>query len=147
MTELAVRRAHSGDRWRLQELIAQFYVIDGHPYDDKKVSAGLDPLLRDDEHGQVWVLDEGTTLAGYAIVTWSWSLESGGRDCMLDEIFVARQGGGLGAALLQRVLTEARDAGATSMFLETEAPNDGARNFYGRHGFAAEDSIWMSRDL
>jgi len=31
------------------------------------------------------------------------------------------------------------------IFLETEAPNDAARRLYERHGFVAEDSIWMAR--
>jgi ribosomal protein S18 acetylase RimI-like enzyme len=33
------------------------------------------------------------------------------------------------------------------MFLETEAHNERVRGFYARHGFAAEDSVWMSRAL
>lgn len=36
---------------------------------------------------------------------------------------------------------------ATAMFLETESPNEGARRFYRRHGFEADDSTWMSREL
>jgi hypothetical protein len=34
-----------------------------------------------------------------------------------------------------------------AMFLETEAPNDGARRFYVRHGFSADDSLCTSRPL
>jgi hypothetical protein len=33
------------------------------------------------------------------------------------------------------------------MFLETERPNTRVRDFYARHGFAEDDSIWMSREL
>lgn len=127
-------------------MIRAFYTVDGHPYDAATVDRALGPLLADDSHGQVWVLDDGGVLIGYAVVTWSWSLESGGRD-MLDEIYVDRRGGGLGARLLAAVMAAARDAGAASMFLETEAANDGARRFYARHGFAAEDSIWMGSAL
>lgn len=145
--EIAVRRAHSGDRHSLEALVRRFYVVDGHPYDAVTVERALGPLLEGDAHGQVWVLDDGGVLIGYAVVTWSWSLESGGRDCMLDEIYVDRRSGGLGARLLEAVMGAAREAGAASMFLETEAANDGARRFYARHGFAAEDSIWMGRAL
>ena len=95
----------------------------------------------------MWVLTDGEGVVGYAVVTWSWSLESGGRDCILDELYLDRRGGGLGAMLLQRAVDEARQAGAAAMFLETERLNDGPRRFYARHGFAPEDSIWMSREL
>lgn len=144
---VGVRRATAGDGERLCELIERFYRVDNHPFDRARVEAGLTPLLRDDQHGQVWVATSGDHLIGYAIVTWSWSLESGGRDCILDEVYTDRRGEGVGAALLERAVDEARAAGAAAMFLETEMPNDRARRFYARHGFAADDSVWMSRPL
>lgn len=101
------------------------------------------PLLRDDTHGQVWILGECPT--GYAIITWS--LESGGRDCILDEFYVAERGNGLGSHLLEETLGHARKAGAAAMFLETEAPNERARHFYQQHGFHTEGSTWLSHHL
>ena len=41
----------------------------------------------------------------------------------------------------------ARAAGATRIFLETEAPNDSVRRFYRRHGFVDEESVWLQRRL
>jgi GNAT superfamily N-acetyltransferase len=142
-----IRRAHKDDRAQLCELIQRFYHIDNHEFDLARVERGLLPLLAGDEHGQAWVACHGEGLVGYAIVTWSWSLESGGRDCILDELYVDQRCGGLGAALLQHAIEEARRAGAAAMFLETEAPNYRATRFYGRHGFSADDSMWMSRPL
>jgi GNAT superfamily N-acetyltransferase len=145
-----IRRATVGDRDELYQLIERFYRIDNHEFEPARIESALIPLLRNDEHGQVWLITERSeeeVIGGYAVVTWSWSLESGGRDCILDELYVDRRGGGHGGMLLQRAIEEARRAGASAMFLETEAPNDGARRFYGRHGFAAEDSRWMSLEL
>lgn len=147
VSEIEIRRANDDDREQLCGLIERFYRIDNHVFDAVRVAAGLAPLLRDDQHGQAWVATTGDALIGYVIVTWSWSLESGGRDCILDELYVDRRGDGLGAALLRRAMNEARRAGAAAMFLETEAPNDAARRFYRRHGFSADDSTWMSRSL
>lgn len=145
---MQIRRARSGDRAGLVELVQRFYRVDGHEFDCARVESGLLPLLRDDSRGQVWVAeDDDGGLAGYAVVTWSWSLESGGLDCILDEIYVHKKGEGFGSLLLRRAVDEAAAIGAAAMFLETEAPNDGARRFYARHDFAAEDSIWMSRPL
>jgi GNAT superfamily N-acetyltransferase len=145
--EAAIRRATVDDREQLCGLIERFYRIDGHEFDPARIDAGLVPLLHDDRHGQVWAATVDGTTVGYVIVTWSWSLESGGRDCILDELYVDRRGDGIGSALLRRAMDEAQRAGAAAMFLETEAPNDGARRFYVRHGFSADDSLWMSRPL
>ena len=141
-----LRRAHPEDLDTVLGLIAEFYAVDGHDYDDARLRAALRPLLVDDAHGVVWLVGNcKTDDAGYAIVTWGYSLESGGRDVLLDEVYVRDQGRGVGSAVLEEVLAECRHRGLRRMFLETEVPNERARRFYTRHGFAADDSIWMSR--
>lgn len=142
-----VRRAVSSDLDALLPLIRSFYVVDRHEYDEVRVSAALGPLLAGDDWGQVWVLDTPSGLGGYVIITWSYSLESGGPDCILDEIYVAETGHGHGSQLLARALDEARAWGAAAMFLEAEAHNRRVLPFYIRHGFGVEDSVWMSRPL
>jgi GNAT superfamily N-acetyltransferase len=145
-----IRRARLADLAELLPMIEEFCEIDRHPFDRARVLAGLMPLLSDDAHGQVWVIrdpDTTETPGGYAVVTWSWSLESGGRDCILDELYVRGRGQGLGAAALAAVMAAAAQAGASAMFLETEAHNSRVRRFYSRAGFVTEDSVWMSRSL
>jgi GNAT superfamily N-acetyltransferase len=129
-----IRRAGIADYEHLCELIERFYRIDDHEFDAARIDGGLVPLLCDDAHGQVWVAADSDGLIGY-------------KDCVLDELYVERRGSGHGGSLLQHAIEEARSAGAAAMFLETEAPNDGARRFYRRHGFAVEDSTWMSLAL
>jgi GNAT superfamily N-acetyltransferase len=131
----------------LLELVREFYGVDLHEYDEQRVTAALMPMLADDSLGQVWVLDGGTGPLGYAIITWTWSLESGGRDCILDEIYAREQGAGAGAELIERAISEAEAYGALALFLETEAHNTRVRGFYSRHGLAVEDSVWMSTRL
>lgn len=142
MGAVTIKRASTSDLPTILPLVREFYEIDGHDYDESRVTAALEPLLVDDRYGQVWLFD-----TGYAVVTWGYSLESGGRDALLDEFFVKNRGGGVGGAVIDAVVAEARDAGALKMFLETEAPNDAARRFYARHGFEPETSTWLSRTL
>ncbi|MEZ5227536.1 MAG: hypothetical protein R2710_12900 [Acidimicrobiales bacterium] len=49
-------------------------------------------------------------LVGYSVVTWGWSLESGGLDCILDEIYVERRRVGSESRLLAYSIDEARHA-------------------------------------
>ncbi|WP_460861065.1 ribosomal protein S18-alanine N-acetyltransferase [Nocardiopsis coralliicola] len=46
------------------------------------------------------------------------------------------QGGGVGRALLRRLLQEALDRGATEVFLEVRSDNPRAQDLYRRYGFA-----------
>ena len=144
---MTTRRATTADLPALLELVREFYGVDLHEYDEQRVTAALMPMLADDSLGQVWVLDGGTGPLGYAIITWTWSLESGGRDCILDEIYAREQGAGAGAELIERAISEAEAYGALALFLETEAHNTRVRGFYSRHGLAVEDSVWMSTRL
>jgi GNAT superfamily N-acetyltransferase len=144
VADIRVHRAGPADLPAILPLVREFCAADGHEYDEARVTRALVPLLAGDEHGQVWLAGPGL---GYAVVTWGWSLESGGREALLDEIYVRERGAGLGAVLLRRVIAAAAGAGAAVMFLETEAHNERVRGFYARHGFAAEDSVWMSRPL
>ena len=142
-----VRRSTRSDTSTLLELIREFNQLDHHDHDDVRVRESLAPLLDSDEFGQVWQISTPDGARGYCVIAWGYSLESGGRECIVDEIYVNDRGRGLGAELLEGAVRGARDAGVKVVFLETEAHNERVRSFYQRHGFATEDSIWMRRVL
>jgi hypothetical protein len=85
-----IRQAAVADTELLRELIAEFYAVDGHPYDDATVRTALVPLLAGPEPrpGVVWLILEAGAVVGYAVVTWGYSIESGGCDALLDELYV-----------------------------------------------------------
>jgi ribosomal protein S18 acetylase RimI-like enzyme len=89
----------------------------------------------------VWISGQP---AAYAVLTWGWSIEVGGWEAVLDEIYVSARSSGYGAALLRHVVADARSRGVARIFLETERHNTRARTFYARNGFSEDDSIWMS---
>lgn len=139
-----LRRAGPADLDQLVQLVREFCAVDRHPFDEARVRAALAPLLADDRHGVVWLIGDA---AGYAVVTWGYSIESGGREGLLDEVFVRERGRGTGRLALDAVIEACRAEGVRRLFLETEAHNVHARRFYARNGFDADDSVWMSRWL
>lgn len=138
-----LRRADVADESLLLELIREFCELDRHPYDEARLRSALAPLLGGDDLGVIWIIGDGR---GYAVVTWGYSLESGGRDALLDEIYLRDRGRGVGAAAMREILADLDRRGLPRMFLETEAHNEQVRRFYARLGFREEDSIWMSRE-
>jgi GNAT superfamily N-acetyltransferase len=129
-----IRRAVVADLDRLVSMHRQFCELDQHPFSDERARRAFEPLVADDTHGVVWI-------------TWGWSIEAGGFEAVLDEIFVTDRGHGNGSALIDHLLTDAESRGIARVFLETELHNDTVRRLYERHGFAADDSIWMSREF
>lgn len=144
-----VRRAVPTDLDALVELAAEYCAADGHHFDETVVRRGFGPVLDDDRYGVVWVAVEDSSgeVDGYAVVSWGWSIEVGGLDVVLDELYVRHRGRGTGSALIDRVVADCRERDVRRIFLETELPNEGARRLYTRHGFTADDSIWMEREL
>ena len=140
-----IRHARLEDLDVLATLSAEFNEIDSHHHDDLRVRAALTPLLDDDAIGVVYLIGEPPS--GYAVVTWGYSIESGGRDALLDEIYVQARGQGFGGEAFEEIFGDLRTRGISRVFLETERPNDSVRKFYIRHGFIEDDSIWMSREL
>lgn len=143
--KLALRLATPADLAELIDLVREFCEVDQHDFDETRVRNALIPLLESDRHGLVWLV--GQPAEGYAVVTWGYSLESGGADALLDEIYLRERGLGLGARLLHHILQDLETRGLKRIFLETERHNEAVRRFYARHGFEEEESIWMCRGL
>lgn len=139
-----IRRADPDDLDDLVELHREFCNVDAHPFDRARARDAFAPLLSDDSHGVVWIID---IRRGYAVLTWGWSIEAGGPEAVLDELFVREREQGFGSALLEHLLADGRRRGLARIFLETEARNERVRRFYERHGFRTDDSIWLAHDF
>ncbi len=135
-----IRRAGPDDLETVLALHEQFCAVDHHPFDAVRATAGFAPLLGDDRHGVVWITERA-----YAVVTWGWSIEAGGAEGLLDEIYVDDRGRGTGTALIGHLLADAKARGLARVFLETESSNERVRALYARLGFVVDDSVWMSR--
>jgi GNAT superfamily N-acetyltransferase len=144
---IVVRPGDPADLDVLVELAGEYCAADGHDFDETTVRAGFAPLLDDDRHGIVHVAELDGTVDGYGVVTWGWSIEIGGLDVVLDEIYARTKGRGVGTSLLHHLEAECRARGVKRIFLETELGNEAARRLYAREGYEADTSIWMSKEL
>jgi ribosomal protein S18 acetylase RimI-like enzyme len=114
------------------------------PLSTTHITAALEPLLADPSIGDVWVVEDAV-LQGYLVITWGWGIESGGREALIDEIYISPdyRNQGLASALVTASLERARELDTKAVFLETEADNPSSRALYERHGFMVESSVWM----
>ena len=124
----AIRRAGIDDLDTLVEMHHTFCELDQHPFDAQRALVAFSGLLAGDDRGVVWIVDRP---AAYAVVTWGWSIEAGGLEAVLDEVFVSEPGGGIGGQLIDHLVDDGRRRGLARIFLETETHNDRARRLYG----------------
>ena len=81
---------------------------------------------------------DSDNMVGYAVLTFGYDLEFGGRDAYLTELYVTPEarGRGVATAALAEIAAAARGAGAGAVNLAVRVENLPARAAYRRAGFA-----------
>jgi len=144
-----IRLANQADQTALIGLLNDFAQEALAPLTTEHLTAAVTPLLRGTELGEIWVLEHEQNLIGYLVIGWGWGIESGGREALIDEVFVSQphRNQGLGGQLVEAALARAKELDAKTVFLETEQSNPESRKLYQNLGFEIEDSVWMRKAL
>jgi ribosomal protein S18 acetylase RimI-like enzyme len=131
------------------ELMREFYAADAMSFDRTRAGGALAHLLGDPTLGRAWLIEVDGQPAGYVVLVFGFSLEFGGRDAFVDELYVSPgfEGRGLGRATLEFVEREACASGAKTLLLEVRTGNDRARRLYERAGFAGRHNGLMAKNL
>jgi GNAT superfamily N-acetyltransferase len=132
----SVRRANVDDARAIAQLLHDF----NREFDEptpavEALGQRIAHLLRG---ANAVVLLVGDGPDGLAVLRFREAIWSSGLECYLAELYVipARRGSGLGRALMEAALREARDRGADSMEIGVDEPDHVARHLYESFGFA-----------
>lgn len=144
----ALRRATPAD---LDDIFPRTRALNDHEgiaVGDATLRGALERLLADATLGGVWLVEEGHTRVGYAIVTFGYDLEFGGRDAYLTELWIdpTHRGRGAGRAALDSLPAELRAVGVGALHLQVR-PENPAMRLYERAGFVVSPRRIMSRRL
>lgn len=134
----------------LAELMRAYYAFDGHDFDETRVRRALAEFLAGPDHGRAWFIEQDGAIAGYMVICFGYSLEFGGRDAFVDEIYLHEpfRGRGLGREALAFMMAEAKRLGIKALHLEVEEENAPAQRLYEALGFTGRDRFrLMSRPL
>jgi GNAT superfamily N-acetyltransferase len=109
---------------RLTALVRAFHGESGHAVGQEQAEA-IRQLCVDSTLGQAWVLAVRDQDVGYALAYLRHSIDHGGRNAVLDDLWVTvnRRGQGLGARLLKAVCEDLRAVGARAVLLEVDPAN------------------------
>ncbi|MFD1341855.1 GNAT family N-acetyltransferase [Litorisediminicola beolgyonensis] len=142
--------ATSEDTDRLLPLIAAFHAERGYETDLETRAEAVAPLLDGSPHGAIWIIGPRKAPVGYIAVCFGWSLEFGGLDAVIDEIYIrpAVRRRGMGSEALDGIAKALREAGVRAMHLEVAREDEQAQRFYARARFKPRDGyMFMSRVL
>lgn len=129
--------------------MAQLYAQDKIPFSPRRAENALAALIADPSLGRAILLRVGTACAGYLILTFGYSLEYGGRDAFIDELFIDSEyrDQGLGTAALLYASDLCRQLGIHALHLEVDHTNPRAHALYRRQGFEDNERHLMTRRL
>jgi hypothetical protein len=84
-----IRKASRPDVDAIVDMVRSFYAESAYPFDAVRVFAAVDRLLSDPRNGAAWlVVGDGAPL-GYGVLTFGFSIEYGGTDAVVDELWIA----------------------------------------------------------
>ena len=139
--------ATSSDLDILLELMREYYEFDRLPFQEFKARRAMSALIRDSSLGRVWLIRLGADAIGYTVLTLGHSMEYGGRDAFIDELFLRphHRGRGWGKKTMEFVEKEASSLGVHALHLEVTRDNATAQALYRRLGFADHDRYLMTK--
>lgn len=117
-------------------MMRRLYAGDGLPFPDAAPETLLS-LLREPTWGRCMILrDQGRSI-GYFVLAFGFSLEFGGRDAFLDELYLIPEarGRGFGKAALSHAIDLCRTLDVKALHLETKRTNAAAQKLYRSAGF------------
>lgn len=136
-----VRKAGEHDLSRLLAWVRAFHLHHAIPEPKGGLTNAITHLLTDAKLGSIRIVEVGASLqqVGYIAMCYGYSIEFGGRDAFVDEMFLEPhvRGQGHGRAALEQVITRTRAEGIRALHLHLEVAEDNApaERFYAPLGF------------
>lgn len=146
----AITLATPDDAPKLLALIAAFHAEYGLDADDAHREAALLPLLDGSPLGAAWLFGPKLSPTGYVIITFGWSMEFGGIDAFVDEIYIRPpvRKRGIASEVLSAIAGSLRDVGVKALHLEVDRDDADTQRLYTRAHFKLRDRYsLMTRTL
>lgn len=141
----ALHLAKPGDLDKVLTLVAAFHAEAGITLTETARRDAVLPLLEGIPHGCLYLIGPARAPLGYVMISFGWSVEFGGMDGFVDEIYVrptVRRRGIAGEILLELPRALAA-AGLKALHLEVATGNGAARDLYRRAGFREREGYML----
>jgi ribosomal protein S18 acetylase RimI-like enzyme len=147
----SLRNASAEDIPVLLDLMQEFHGESGRALDRRWAEEAFAAFFRDSSHGAIWIVSSDDAAAGYVVLTLRFSMEFGGLDAFIDDLFVkpSYRRRGLGQRLLDALFDDCRRLGVFAVHVETGPDNIPARGLYESRGlkYPNDSRIMLTAEL
>jgi len=146
----ALNLAKPEDLERVMRLVGDFHQEEGINQDEPVRRAAILPLLEGSPHGAVYLIGPARAPIGYVTVSFGWSIELGGMDGFIDEVYIRPgvRGRGIGSEVLLALPKALAGAGLKALHLEVDREAAKTRGLYEKlHFKPRERYMLMTRTL
>lgn len=124
------------DADKLLPLVEAFHAEEGIASNADFRTAAVLPLLEGNPHGAAYLIGPRRAPVGYIVISFGWSVEFGGMDGFLDEIYLrpAVRGKGMASEALGALMNGLKNSDLKALHLEVDRENT-STGIYERLGF------------
>lgn len=144
---MSIRLATPADLPALVALMRGYYRDDHLAFDEARATAVMTRLLHEPQWGFALLHQSFKTAepVGYVAVCIGFSLELGGCDAYIDELFIASEHRRRGYALqlMTAAAVEAQRRGVVALHLEVDRDNEAAQTLYESLGYTKRDRYFL----
>lgn len=147
---ISAREASLNDIPALVGMMREFYAEANYALDAAWATETFSTVLRDSSRGIAWIVtDDSGEPMGYTVVTFRLSMEFGGTDAFIDDLFVRQvhRRRGVGRRALEAAFAECRRRGVLAIHVETSADNIPAVALYGSFGLEDRHRLLLTARL
>lgn len=134
------------DAETLVALARGFHAEEGRVLDTAG-EAALVAITQGEPFARAWLVRTGSETLGYLIITLGYSVEYGGRDGFIDDLYLVAdaRGRGLGRQVLEFAFARAEELGVRTLHLQVAMENERATRLYRASGFEETGRRLMRR--
>lgn len=149
MSRARLRPVGPDDLEALLAFVRGYYSYDRHAWREAPIRAALRQLCEGTPYARCFFIELDGRRIGYVSASYGFSIEVGGLDFFLDELFIeeAARGQGLGREVLALIEAEVRRLGGLRLCLEAELHNPRAAHLYASSGYAEHERRLLSKAL
>jgi len=127
----AIHLATPDDAPQLLKLVSAFHTEFGIERSDDQRTAAIAPLLEGSPLGAAWLFGPTKAPTGYTIISFSWSMEFGGMDAFVDELFIRPnvRKRGIASEVLLAISSSLSDVGVKALHLEVDREDEASARF------------------
>jgi ribosomal protein S18 acetylase RimI-like enzyme len=121
----------------LEPMVKDFWAFEQIPFSSENALQVWQKALAQPDFVRSWLLEFEFQVVGYVVLTFGFSLEYGGLDAYVDELFVKPKfrGRGFASLALEFLTLKCQKLNVVALHLEVDVTNQMAKSLYAKLGF------------